>query len=73
MGGTAQLGADYTLSDSSGQLTIPAGQSSASVVLHAIADQVKERNETAAMILAQGPGYKLPKRPRAAVTIVNGP
>jgi hypothetical protein len=73
MGGTAQLGADYTLSDNSGQLIIPAGQTSASVLLHSIADHVREKNETAAMILGQGSGYKLPKRPRAAVTIVSGP
>jgi hypothetical protein len=73
MAGTAELGADYTLSNNSGHLTIPAGESSATVVLHAIADQTKEKKETAAMTLVKGTGYKVPKRPKAVVTIVDGP
>jgi hypothetical protein len=73
MGGTAEPGADYTISNNSGQLTIPAGEGSATVVLHAIADQTKEKKETAAMTLIKGTGYKLPRRPKAVVTIVDGP
>ncbi|HJT82520.1 MAG TPA: hypothetical protein VJ719_15095 [Chthoniobacterales bacterium] len=73
MGGTAKPGRDYTLDGTSRQITIPAGQTSATIVLHSIADHVREKNESAAVILGSGNGYKLPKRPRAAVTIVNGP
>jgi hypothetical protein len=73
MGGTATQGSDYTLSGNPGQVTISAGQSSATIVLHSIADHIKEQNETAAVILTSGSGYKLPKRARAVVTIVNGP
>ena len=73
MRGTAQQGRDYTLSSTSGQLTIPAGQSSATVALHAVADHVKERSETVTMILAASSGYKLPKQPWAAMSILNAP
>jgi len=73
MGGTAREGSDYTLGGTPRQVTIPAGQISATVTVHSIADHVRERNETAALVLSSGTGYKLPKRPRAAVTIVNGP
>ena len=73
MGGTSVQGVDYSLGGIPGQVTIGAGQTSATVTLHSIADHVKERNETASMILGQGTGYKLPKRPKAALTIVNGP
>ena len=73
MRGTALQGNDYTLGGIVGQATIPAGQSSATVVLHAVTDHVKEKSETAVMALASGAGYKIPKRARATVTIVNGP
>ncbi len=72
MRGTAQNGIDYTLNGTPGQVTIPAGQNSAAVVLHAIADH-KERNETAIMVLNARVGYKIPKRAKATLTIVNGP
>jgi hypothetical protein len=73
MRGTAFNGSDYTLSGSSGQVTIAAGQRSATITLHSIADHVKERNETAVMALATGSGYKIPKSAKATVTILNGP
>jgi hypothetical protein len=73
MRGTALQGSDYTLSGTAGQVTIPAGQSSATVLLHAVADHVKETNETATMVLTSGTGYKIPKRAKATLTIVNGP
>ena len=73
MGGTSLQNSDYTLSETSQQIVISAGQTSATVLLHAVADHVKERNETASMILTQGTGYKLPKRPKAVLTIVNAP
>ena len=72
-GGTATRGSDYTLSGTVGQVTIPLGQTTATVVLHSIADHVNERNETASLILTSGSGYKLPRKPKAVVTIVNGP
>ena len=73
MGGTAKRGLDYTLGGIAGQVTIPAGQTSATILLHSIADHLREKKETAAVVLSSGAGYKLPTRPRAAVTIVNGP
>jgi hypothetical protein len=74
MRGTAQNGIDYTLDGTPGRVTIAAGQTSATVVLHAIADHVKERNETAIMALATGSGYKIPKSgAKASLTILNGP
>jgi K319L-like, PKD domain len=73
MGGRAQRGSDYTLSGTPGQVTIPAGQLSATVFLHSIADHVKERNETAALTPGSGSGYTVPRRAKAILTIVNGP
>ena len=74
MRGTAINGTDYTLSGSPDQVTINAGQNSATVVLHSIADHVKERNETAVLVPSTGVGYKLPKRgAKASLTIINGP
>lgn len=73
MRGGAQIGRDYTLSGNPGSITIPAGQSSATISLHAVADHVRERNETAIMALASGSGYKLSSQVKATLTIVNGP
>lgn len=74
MRGTALNGSDYTLSGTPGNLTIGAGQNSASVTIHSIADHVKEKSETAAMVLTSGSGYKLPRRgTKATITILNGP
>jgi hypothetical protein len=73
MRGTALEGSDYILSGIQGQVTILAGQSSATVGLHAVADQVKEKSQTATMRLTDGIGYKLPKRPKASLTILNEP
>jgi len=55
MSGKAKLGTDYTLSGTPGQVTIPAGQFSARVVLHAR----KNVNKAATMTLIDGPGYFL--------------
>jgi hypothetical protein len=73
MRGTARLGSDYTLDGTAGQVTVPAGRSSATVVLHAVADHVKEKNESATLMLNADPAYELPSRSRATVTIVNAP
>ena len=71
--GTAILGTDYTLSGTAGQVTIPAGQTSASVTLHALSDSVTETSETAVMSLQAGTGYGLGTPKTATVTILNGP
>jgi hypothetical protein len=73
MSGKARRGLDYTLDGIIGQITIPAGQSSATVLLQSLADQTKEKNETAIMTLKGGVGYKIVKRAHASVTIVNAP
>lgn len=73
MGGKAQFGTDYTLSGMFGQADIPAGAASTTVVLHALTDSVREKNQRATMKLRSGTNYRLPKRARAKVTIVNTP
>lgn len=74
MRGSATNGSDYTLSGTPGQVTILAGQNSASVTLYSVADHVLEKSETAIMALSTGSGYKLPKRgAKATLTILNGP
>jgi hypothetical protein len=73
MSGKAKFGIDYTLSGVFGQATIPAGASSTTVVLQALADTVKEKNKKATLRLSAGPTYKLSKRKTATVTIVNVP
>jgi hypothetical protein len=72
MRGSARIGTDYTLDGTAGQVTIAAGNNSATVTLHSIADHVKERNETAIMVVTSGTGYKLPRRgTKATLTILN--
>ena len=73
MRGTALNGTDYTLNGGSGQVAIVAGQRSATVALHSIADHVKEKSEIAVMALATGSGYKIAKTAKATLTILNGP
>jgi len=74
MRGTAINGADYTLSQATGQVTIAAGSSSATITLHSIADHVKEKNESAILVLSSGSGYKLPRRgTKSTLTIYNAP
>jgi hypothetical protein len=70
MSGNALLGTDYTLSGASGQVTIPAGQSSATVTLHALANSARKRNVNATMNLSHGAGYKLGSAKKATVTIL---
>ena len=66
MSGTAQVGSDYTLSGTFGQVTIPAGQTSSTVTLHAL----QRGRKTAIMTLTNGMGYTVSTvRKRATVTI----
>jgi hypothetical protein len=70
--GKAKEGIDYTLDSAGGQIVIPAGQSSATITLHAVADAIKEKNEKAQITLGNGTGYQILKsRKKAIVTIVN--
>jgi hypothetical protein len=80
MSGKAMLGSDYTMSGTPGQVTIPAGQTSGSVTLSALIDNVKEKKETAVMTLQPGSGYDFPsngkkkkktKAPSATLTILD--
>ena len=74
MRGNASNGSDYTLDGTPGQVTIPAGQSSAAIAIHSVADHVREKNETAVMALSNGAGYKLPKNgAKATLIILNAP
>jgi hypothetical protein len=70
MSGTATSGTDYTLSGTPNQVTIPAGQSSATVTLTSQIDQVTEGTETAIMRLHRGRGYKLGRNREATLSII---
>ena len=74
MGGKAIQGSDYLLDGTPNQVVIPAGASSAVVMLHALTDSAKERSEKATMTLSQGAGYNLPRvkaARKATITIIN--
>jgi hypothetical protein len=74
MGGKATLGSDYTLSGPADRVVIPAGQTSATVVLSSIADHLKEKKESAKIILAPGSGYTLNKNHKSAIVqLMAGP
>jgi hypothetical protein len=62
LSGNAGQNSDYTLTGVPGEVTIPAGQSSASVIFHANTDGIREGKETATMTLLNGPGYRLPPK-----------
>src|SRR6267378_5468327 len=69
MGGRAILGTEYTLDNSSGQVDIPAGASSATVLLHATPNLPTRKGEKAILTLSPGSGYKIVKPNKATVTI----
>jgi len=72
MSGGAQQGVDYTLSPS-GSVTIPAGQPSANVTLHALtsgpAHKRKNKAKTAIFNLQNGSGYKVGSPKKATISI----
>jgi hypothetical protein len=71
VGGSATLNVDYTLSQTPGQVTIPANQTSASVVLHSITDNVREPNgEPAKLTILPGTNYQLPATKEAGRAVV---
>ncbi len=70
MSGTATNGTDYTLSGKPNQVRIPAGQSSATVILTSQLDQITEGTETAVMTLQRGRGYKLGRTKEVTLPIL---
>ena len=58
VGGTARIGTDYSLG-SAFETTIPAGASSAAIVLTPVQDALAEGAETALLKLAYGPAYRV--------------
>ncbi|MFL6513562.1 MAG: hypothetical protein ACJ8M1_00900 [Chthoniobacterales bacterium] len=77
VGGSATLGVDYTITDSSGNvivpgsIVIPAGQTFGSIVVHSILDTVKEPNgEPVKITLLPGIGYQVPPKKEANTAIV---
>jgi hypothetical protein len=67
MTGTAVLNKHYTLSGSPGEVTIPAGSSSATVTL--TAGRPGKKTKTATMNLAGGSGYTVSSPQNATVNI----
>src|SRR3989454_4610290 len=65
MSGNATNGTDYKLSGTANQVTIPVGQSSATVTLKSKIDHVTEGTETATMTLQPGSGYKVGRNNQA--------
>ena len=73
MRGKAQFGTDYTLSGIFGEAVIPAGAASTTVVLHALNDGVREKNQRATIKLRRGDNYQLSRAKKAKITIINIP
>ena len=73
MQGNAILGTHYTLSGTPGQITIPAGRSSAAVTLTALRTKLNQGSQTATMVIAAGTGYKLSPNYKSYMTITNIP
>src|SRR5437870_1048275 len=57
MSGTAIFGKDYSLSGIFGKITIPAGQTSATVTITALKNITRTTDRTATMTIINGPGY----------------
>ena len=69
MSGTATNSTDYVLNGMPNQVTIAAGQSSATVKLKARTDSLIEGTETAIMTLQPGSGYNIGSKNQATVSI----
>jgi hypothetical protein len=71
MKGRAKLGTDFILSGPSLQVTIPAGQASATVTLHSLEDNGPKEHveELTTMVLQKGAGYRLSFTKRATLQI----
>jgi hypothetical protein len=68
-GGTAQLGVDYSLP--AGVLTVPAGQTSLSVQIPTVTDNLVEPNRVLTVALAPGTSYQIGSPSSASVTITS--
>jgi len=64
---------DYALNPNVGDFTIPAGQTSGAVTLHAVQDSIQEGNENVGLKLVRRAGYKLGTPKKVTVTIINVP
>ncbi len=71
--GTGVTAGDYVLSSTVGHFTIPAGQTSAAITLHAVRDTIAEGNESVSLKLVNGTVFKLGPQKKATVVIVNVP
>jgi hypothetical protein len=71
--GKAENGLDYTLSGVSRQIMIPPGESSVTVTLNALADNLLEKKEKVVVTLRPGSGYKLSRKKRVTLTIADVP
>ena len=71
--GTARLGIDYTLSNTTGRVIIPAGSTSAYVVLHSLHDSVRENTETVFMTVRTSTAYRLLSPKQVQVKIADVP
>src|SRR5205085_2505979 len=69
LSGTAQIGADYSLSGTSGEADIPAGASSVQVTLHAFNGLTGQRPRRVAVKLLPATSYQLSASKKAVVTI----
>jgi hypothetical protein len=71
VGGSATLNVDYTLTGTLGTVVIPANQTSASIILHSIADTVKEpQGEPATLTIEPGTGYQVSTNKNANRAVV---
>jgi hypothetical protein len=69
MSGKAQLGIDYTLSGTPGQVTIPANRTSANVTLHAL-NNSRKKAAPAKMTLQPGSGYIVGRPKKETVSLL---
>lgn len=71
LAGTAHNGSDFTIAPSPvGQVIIPAGQTSATVVAHIVSDGIKEKKESFTLTLTGNGNYSIQiKANKATVTI----
>jgi Putative Ig domain len=65
--------ADYTLDPNVGHFLIPAGQTSGTVIFHAVKDNITEGPEIFGLKLLKYNGYKLGTQNKATVTVINVP
>jgi len=75
VGGNATPDGDYTLPNPFGQVVIPAGSNSASIILHTIVDQLKEGGgEKVRIFVGSGDQYAVPAQRdanRVSILILN--